>query len=187
MMTNEGEHNAVINSSGERRVSRTARVVLWFMMGATLLLAIATVYIGWLQYREEFVGVLPWLLGSGLAPFSLGLFILFHQPANRYGWVWVGFGSAVIFMLFTQAYAEYSLSVGPQPLPLTDAVIALVGPTWALAVALTSPIFLLFPDGKPSSPRWRWLLPFIAIVYCLAAISAVLAGVQEGLLARTSW
>ncbi len=176
-----GGSSSLTNGSSEQRKSRLVSAFLWIVVIITVSLAIGTAYIEWLHYGREFVGGLPWLIGTGLSSFALGVFILARQPQNGYGWIWLGLGAAVTLMLFAQAYVYYSLLVTPSQLPLTNPMIALAGPAWGLMIAQASLIFLLFPNGQLPSSKWRWLLSTIVLVYCLTALMGVMAGGQEGI------
>ena len=86
-----------------------------------------------------------------LAYATVGTLILIRQPSNRVGWL-VG------------AVGYFPLMSG-----LTDAIVQRA-PDWRLAdvaswygywyfiaaVGMLPLLFLLFPDGRPASPRWRW-------------------------------
>ena len=51
--------------------------------------------------------------------------------------------------------ADYRLRHGGLPLGW---VAVLAQPGWAPAIVLAGLAVLLFPDGQPPSPRWRWVL-----------------------------
>ncbi len=51
--------------------------------------------------------------------------------------------------------ADYRLRHGGLPFGW---VAVLAQPGWAPSLALAGLVVLLFPDGRPPSPRWRWVL-----------------------------
>jgi len=86
---------------------------------------------------------------------TVGAMIASRRPENPIGWVFCGMGLALVAAVFFGNYAQYSLVVEPGALPW-DETAAWVG-NWIWLVAL-SPLgffLLLFPDGRPPSPRWR--------------------------------
>ena len=105
-------------------------------------------------------GVGSWFLTGLLALgclflISVGALIVARQPGNTIGWLLAGVGFLIEFWSFSQAYAPYALTTHPGSLPF-GAVVGWVS-NWVLPllVSLFIPIFLLFPDGRPASPRWR--------------------------------
>ena len=86
---------------------------------------------------------------------SVGAVIVARQPGNTIGWLLAAIGFLIEFWSFSQAYAPYALRTHPGSLPF-GAVVGWVS-NWALPllISLFIPIFLLFPDGRPASPRWR--------------------------------
>ncbi|MEO8424078.1 MAG: histidine kinase, partial [Actinomycetota bacterium] len=79
-----------------------------------------------------------------------------RQPENPIGWILVGSTVVISLAFATGGYSTYATEGRVTPLP-GSIWAAWVG-TWAW-VAGVGPIvtllFLLFPDGRPPSPRWR--------------------------------
>jgi hypothetical protein len=100
-------------------------------------------------------GSLPvWIsVGFGI----VGLVVAWRKPRNPLGWAILG---VAVFGVLSQdasfyAIADYRLRHGG--LPLGWAAL-LVQPGWAPSLVLLGLVFLLFPDGRPPSARWRWVL-----------------------------
>ena len=106
----------------------------------------------------------------------LGALIVWRQPTNRYGWVWclLGLASAVQGAAF--AYELWAWYVAPvQPFGYEAAWLGTVTDT--LYFGLLPLALLLFPDGRPPSPRWRavvWATVVVAVVWTL--VTAVAPG-----------
>jgi hypothetical protein len=92
------------------------------------------------------------------APFVVvGLVLAWRKPGNPLGWI-ILVASAFLMLSGDASYytvADYRLHHGGLPLGW---VALLVQPGWAPAIVLLGLTFLLFPDGRPPSPRWRWVL-----------------------------
>ena len=83
--------------------------------------------------------------------------VAWRKPGNPLGWLFL---VASAFSMLTEdaayyALADYRLHHGGLPLGW---VALLAQPTGVLGLALLGLAFLLFPDGRPPSPRWRWVL-----------------------------
>jgi signal transduction histidine kinase len=127
-------------------------------------------------------------LGLGLA--ILTWIMVKSQPRNGAVWV-VGWASlfaslatagAGLAILFTQASVPgltYEVMRGLAPAELSrPAAIAIHFRFWALVPAITLPItlgLLLFPDGRPLTPRWRWVGWWSVLAITLATVATALA------------
>ena len=87
----------------------------------------------------------------------VGLVVAWRKPRNPLGWILLGgavFGALSEDASF-YAVADYRLHHGGLPLGW---VALLAQPGWAPGIVLLGLTVLLFPDGRPPSPRWRWVL-----------------------------
>ncbi len=101
------------------------------------------------------------------APFAVvGFVVAWRRPGNPLGWVLLG--GAAFGMLSQDAsfytVADYRLHHGGLPLGW---LALLAQPAWAPLIVLFGLAVLLFPDGRPPSMRWRWM------VWIYAAVAAV--------------
>ncbi len=106
-------------------------------------------------------GSLPVWISAGFG--VVGFVVAWRKPRNLLGWTLLGL--AVFGALSEDAsfynLADYRLRHGGLPLGW---VSLLLQPGWAPALVLLGVMFLLFPDGRPPSPRWRWVMwTFVAV------------------------
>jgi hypothetical protein len=101
---------------------------------------------------------------------AVGVTVAWHQPGNPMGWVLLASVGSIAVSDDAAWYsvADYRLHNGALPL---GSVAVLLQPAWAPTIVLLGLAILLFPDGRPPSPRWRWVL----LVY-LAVGSVWMAG-----------
>lgn len=85
----------------------------------------------------------------------VGLFIV-RRAGNRVGWIFLASGLALSIQAFAFGYGAYGLAHDPGSLPAA-VVVAWVGEiVWLPQLVLgTMFLFLLFPDGRLPSRRWR--------------------------------
>ena len=135
-------------------VSPAAALVL---AGVALVLMIADVPLASLAHQSLNAsgGSLPvWVS----APFAVvGFVVAWRKPGNPLGWIILG---TAVFLALSQdasfyAVADYRLRHGGLPLGW---VALLAQPGWAPGIALFGLAVLLFPDGRPPSPRLRWMV-----------------------------
>jgi hypothetical protein len=92
-----------------------------------------------------------------------GFVMAWRKPRNPLGWITLAVAGSFALSQDASFYvvADYRLRHGSLPLGW---VALLAQPGWVLAIVLTGLIIFLFPDGRPPSPRWRWLLwPYLGV------------------------
>jgi hypothetical protein len=86
----------------------------------------------------------------------VGALIVARRPENSIGWVFSAIGVLAATGNAASEYAEYAYVTRPGSLPGALAAAWLANWYWLPLISLTL-LFtvLLFPDGRPLSPRWR--------------------------------
>jgi signal transduction histidine kinase len=136
------------------RSGRLARIVHVVSI-AILLLATIGAIAGEGEDADPFFGILAFFLIAGYT--TLGRLIVV-RAANPIGWVFLAVGSGVALTLPAEGYvlASYDVPyVASLPGTAFAGWISNLGPALgALAIPM---LFLLFPTGRPPTPRWRWV------------------------------
>jgi MFS family permease len=154
---------------------RTAGRVAWSVCAVSLLimaLGLLLILLGWSTPLPT--GWYPWtylandVVGAIGAPILGGL-IASRRPENPYGWLWLGMGIGFALATFAQVYAAYALVVEPGSLPAPRTVAALGQSVRSVVPIIIAPfLFLVFPNGRLPSRRWRF------VAWSIVAVGAVL-------------
>ncbi len=83
--------------------------------------------------------------------------ILGQRPRHRIGWLLLTIGLLWAIEWFGEAYAHYAYETLGRPLPAVALIYWLSTTTWVPGFGLVIWLILLFPDGRPLSPRWGWI------------------------------
>jgi hypothetical protein len=107
-----------------------------------------------------------WLVASS----TVGTIIVSRRPGNPIGWILCAVGLLLAFSLFSGLYAFRALVSSPGSLPAGE--VAAWFSAWVQnpAYSLFIYLFLLFPDGRPLSHRWRPLLWIVGIVVAMSIL-----------------
>ncbi len=86
----------------------------------------------------------------------VGVIVARRQPRNAVGWVLI---AAILLFLFGNDLSSYAVLHyrGGRGLPFAPEAV-LLEPLWVPSIALFPLVMLLFPDGRLTSRRWRWVL-----------------------------
>jgi signal transduction histidine kinase len=87
----------------------------------------------------------------------VGAFVASHRPGTPLGWIYCGLAvTMILFGGIAQDYAQYGLVTHPGSLPGARIAEWLTNWSWVPSFGvLMTYAFLLFPDGRLPSPRWR--------------------------------
>jgi hypothetical protein len=104
-------------------------------------------------------GFRGWFALLALTCATIGAIILARQPGNRIGRIFAAVGIAVGIVGMALEYGNYGLLAFPGSLP--GAVLAAWLASWAFVIPVTligPTLFLVFPEGRLLTSRWRWVL-----------------------------
>ena len=123
------------------------------MLGAGLVLLGAVLVWLSLLARQPGYPLQPVMIAIPSA--AIGVLVARRQPGNPNGWLLIGIATAILLSTGAGAYSLLVYRLG-RSLPLGPAGLVLYQ-LWSPALALFLLVILLFPDGHPPSPRWRWV------------------------------
>jgi len=157
-----------------RRGSETG--IVWAIVGVVVAFDAAATVLGTLDRHVQSLAATVMFSPTTIGFAVFGALIVWRHPAHSIGWLFVVV--AFFFSLchnLAQNYAVYTLVVDPGSLPGGEAAF------WLASTALDGIylgamllLLLLFPDGRPLTPRWR---PVVA-----AAIVATILNLGRGVL-----
>jgi signal transduction histidine kinase len=106
-----------------------------------------------------------------------GTVIVTRQPRNMIGWLLLAIPVCAAFALMAGDYATYTLVTAPGSLPFGTAAAWI--DRWTVVPMLCLPIllFLLFPDGRVPSRRWR---PVLWLALAAPALTTALFALTPG-------
>lgn len=163
------------------RASRSLVLLAALLTSSLTIIGTAGVAVGWTGWGG-FVGSYAYpelVLGLSWSP--VGLVLAARRPRNPVGWVILLFGLSVLVDRAATALGELASPAGLM-VALVMALQLLPFPPLTVLPALT---LVLFPDGRPPSRHWWWVL---APLLALAAIaSAGMRWVPDAELFLTMW
>jgi MFS family permease len=163
--------------------TRTATWSAWSVWGAALGFVVVGLLFGILSFsaalpdgREPML--IPIIVQGGLVILygTLGALIASRRPRNPIGWIFCAMAAALGLLSAAYGYADYALYATGDFLPGAELVAWLTN--WLfMAPVFIAPcfLFLLFPDGRPASPRWRPVVWVVAAVAAVAVFATALA------------
>jgi hypothetical protein len=114
---------------------------------------------------------------SAISFAPVGALIAALRPANPVGWLLCLSGLVIGINHFSAQYAIYALLAQPGSLPAGEALAWIASWIPHVTVGLLVFVFLLFPTGRMSSRRWRWLAWLtVAILLVDATLHAFTSG-----------
>jgi signal transduction histidine kinase len=156
----------------------------WTLFGLTVLVALCHVVLLVASERPVFSTEVigdgfPLVTVGAVAGAGVGAVIISRNPSHRIGWLFVVGQLLSELGLALRAYGYSALSGELGAAPGGHLAIWLSVQTGGLfVIALLTILFLLAPDGRLPSPRWRWALalPIAGLALDLIAVSTIAPG-----------
>ena len=105
---------------------------------------------------------------------TVGAAIASREPGNAIGWLFLGAGLGAAIEDSMLGYATHTLIVDPGSLPGGEVAALVADAVWLPAVGAASLLlFVLFPTGRPASPRWRWFVWVVAVDLAVYAVATL--------------
>jgi hypothetical protein len=114
------------------------------------------------------------LVGFAALP-VIGTLVASRHPRNAVGWLLLAVGAGIGVLILSSEYALWALDQRPTYPPGFTLAALLAEWLWIPSVTLLFTLtFLLFPNGRPPSPRWRWLAWVSGATIALTVLAGML-------------
>jgi hypothetical protein len=164
-------------------ISSVARLA-WLLWGLSLVLASLGILLVVLNHHSNTRVFDYWVENTVIAlVFSpVGAVIVAHRSRHLIGWIFCAIGLVGAARSVGAGYAGYALLAAPGSLPGGELAAWIVSWLWVLHHGLFVFLFLLFPDGRFPTPRWRWVAWLSTVVLAVGTVWVALsAGPVDGL------
>jgi len=160
----------------------TARWVAGCVAAVSVALIVGAVALAFVARHRASTGLMGWddvfSQVTGLALPVVGFILASRRPANRIGWLFLAAGLALALRAFAHHYGLQVLVVAPGSLPGGRAAMWVSNWIWLIPLAMLAFAFLLFPDGRLRSPRWRPAGWFVGSAFALATAAAIVTATR---------
>jgi MFS family permease len=143
-----------------------------------VVLALAIVYFWLAGLAHQLTTRHILVVGTLVVAFGgVGVVVARRQPGNRLGWILLGLLLVLGLGAIADSYEVLDYRLGHHGLPLGPVAVVLANTVQLLALLSVPLIILLFPDGRLTGQRWRWVLwayaGLVAAVMAVAAANAI--------------
>jgi hypothetical protein len=114
-----------------------------------------------------------YLVPIGVSFVAVGALLALKRPANPIGWLFLGVGLVAALDYAAEQYSQHALAARPH-LAGADVATSVAAHFWHPFFGLFVFAFLLFPDGRLVSARWRWIARVSAVTYVLLGLTSPL-------------
>jgi signal transduction histidine kinase len=153
--------------------TRAIRVLPWALLGLEGLLLVAAIVLAvGVDVADEDPAFVYGGIGLVLGYGGVGALIASRHPRNTIGWLFCGIAAIFAVTAFSEEFVGRGLATGSMTMVIPLAWLQ----SWLFVLALEAIplVLLLFPTGRPPSPRWRFLLWTIAGFAALAVLGFIL-------------
>ena len=105
---------------------------------------------------------------------TVGALIAVRRPHNPVGWLFSAAGLIFAATAFAAEYRVYAVLTRRGSLPLGPEAAWVANWSWSLLLGVITGLFLLFPDGRLPSGRWRPLLWLTGLSTAVMAVGLAL-------------
>jgi signal transduction histidine kinase len=146
------------------------RTLRWTLGSVSLVLVTASVVLAVSNASVASAGlfaVVALVSLTALVYVGVGWLIEGRLSRNPIGWLLSSIGIALALVMFAEQYGLRALVAAPGSLPAARYVASLGNGVAVYLVGTLLLVVLLFPDGRPLSPRWRplvWLAVIVDVV-----------------------
>jgi two-component system, NarL family, sensor kinase len=153
----------------DRGVRWLAVVLAGFAVAEVVTAALLSIIIGW-SWRDALDAFVVTNSVMGAVFAACGGILAWYRPRNPIGWLFVAAGLAHATTA-AAAPAIQLLIEGNAPLTVQRLVVTAFAWSWPWSIGLCLPLaLLLFPDGRPPSRRWLWIVLAVIVTAPLFAI-----------------
>ena len=111
---------------------------------------------------------------TNVAAAVIAILLVTRRPENRIGWLFLAAGLSLGISGFSSAYGVHALWTEPGSLPAGNLMVWLGTWTGFVPLAAITILFLLFPTGRPLSPRWGVITKAVAAAWSIAIGGGIL-------------
>jgi signal transduction histidine kinase len=105
---------------------------------------------------------------------TVGALLASRTPRNPIGWLMMMAGASFLVLGFTDEYLIYTFETNPGALPLGEVAALLNSVLWIPMMFGILLLLTLFPTGRVTSRRWRFLPSAIVLVGAIAFLGSTL-------------
>jgi len=152
-----------------RRAPWLGAVLAGLAIAEVVTACVLSIIIGW-SWRDALEAFVVTNSLMGVAFAGCGGILTWHRPRNPIGWLFVAAGLAHATTAVCAPALQLLIDAGA-PLTAQRLMVTVFAWSWPWSIGLCLPLaLLLFPDGRPPSPRWRWVVVAVIVTAPLFAL-----------------